>query len=194
MYAVTRDSEGHYFAADTPQRIVREYDEQVAFFPVSRLVSSLNLKVVAGVEMSIARDNSVFAVQPVDPLIYRFSHEGVLLQKLGGAPPFYRKPVRFPRELPKDRGKVSSLLAQWTQLNGVSVLPDGRLLATYWVHQPVEYVISVYRAADGALVYSGTSEFLPFSSDNHGYVYCRRAPAMEGSGDDMSIVQCSLRG
>jgi hypothetical protein len=169
-------------------------DEQAAFFRVSPLVNSLNLRVVAGVEMSVARDDSVFAVQPIDPHIYHFSPRGLLLQTIGAAPPFYRKPVRFPSEMPKDRAEVSRLLARWTQLDGVNVLSDGRLLVTYWVHCPVEYVVSVYRIADGVLAYSGSSEFLPLFTDSLGYVYCRRAPTMEGPGDDMSIIQCALRG
>jgi 6-bladed beta-propeller len=170
---------GLKFASGNPDKFyIHKYDQDgnhtSSFFPMDDRVERMNLSVAGGVRFNIDPSGNLYAVQQVNPQFFKFSPNGQLLGQFGKAPDFYKAPIMFPRQLPKDKSQVDALLAKWTQLINIFTLHPDLVLLTYRIHSPEEYALEVYNETGNLVIGRIGTPLLPLFSDNRGVIYFRQ--------------------
>lgn len=170
----------------------REGNHLLSFFPLDEQVEKLNLQVVGGVRFSINSSGNLYAIQQVTPQFFKFSPNGQLLGRFGGAPSFYKAPFDFPSQLPNDKSRVNKLLARWTQLIDIHLIPDNLVLLTYRIHSPMEYAIEIYDEVGRLVKDRIGSDLLPLFSDKQNTIYFRRPQKQGGQSSMLKLSRFTI--
>ena len=143
-----------------------------SFFPRDSRVEKLHLHIVGGVDMGLDALGNIYAIQPISPKVSVFSVDGEFIRAFGQEPAFYQPPFKFPAKLPSEHKEIQALLAQWTELYDIHVLPKEQLvMLSYAVHSPVAYGLEIY-GTDGKLRAGEIgSSAKPVFTDSNSHVY-----------------------
>ncbi len=177
--------------------MVHKFDSQgnyvLSFLPLDEQVLRLNLSVVAGVDFAIDLDENVYAIQPVNPMFFKFTGSGSFVGPFGQRPPFYQEPVKFPKlQYPKDEPKIQPLLAEWTQLNRIFTLPDRLVLLAFRTHTPKEYAIEIYDENGNLRESSIGSDGEPVIQDRQNRFYFMESHSENDQSDQIVLSRCAI--
>lgn len=177
--------------------MVHKFDQQgnhlLSLLPVDEQVVRLHLSVVAGVEFATDFDDNLYAIQPVNPRLSKFTRTGEFAGELGRRPPFYQAPLEFPKlQYPRDESKITPLLSEWTQAHEIFVLPRKSLLMVFRTHVPKEYAIEIYDK-DGNVLEGGIgSDLRPVMQDRQNRFYFIGSPSERDDQDQVTLLRYAI--
>lgn len=127
---------------------IHHYDNQFnfrkSFYPVSPLLSELNLYSESGVTFDIDEFGNLYIAEPIAYKVSKYSSAGDLISTFGRSARFYIPPSKFPEvpghEKPK---KLRAWFPSWTHL--IKILCFRNLvMVQFRIHKPSQYLIEFY--------------------------------------------------
>lgn len=121
------------------------------------------------VHLSLDSAGNIWAINSLTYCAYKFSPDGVFIQKFLGKSPLYKPPFKYIG--PSSSKGLETWARSWTPLANISVTQKGLIILCTQIYQPFNYLLEIYNEKGERIVGDILTNNLLLTSDKSGTFY-----------------------